>query len=151
MQFLDFQIFPQIDSEKLLNSAKGSNQKKLLIVLKKLDPDKKEELLELLFRILKAVEYDLHQDALLIELTDEEGFSFVRFQAKTKIEKMIVFGIDPKKCGLNFSVKLYEEKKFQDWSFLFANDLQEIAADINNKLKRPLWIAVKKMLEESPK
>ena len=143
MQFLDFQIFPQIDPEKLLNAAKGSNQKKLLIVLKKLSSDKKEELLDLLSKILKAVHYDLDQDALLIELTDEEGFSFVRFQTKTKIEKMIVFGINPKKCGLNFSAKLYEEKKFQDWSFLFANDLQEIAADKNKK--GLLWNSLKTM------
>ena len=143
MQFFDFQIFPQIDSEKLLNSASGSNQKNLLLVLKKLSPDKRLELLELLSKILKAVHYDLEKDALLIELTEKDAFSFVRFQTKTMIEKMIVFGIEPKNCGLNLSIKLYQEKHFQNWSFLFANDLQEIALDKNKKAL--LWNALKIM------
>ncbi len=139
--FLDFQIFAQSEQTFDEIDPTQSNQFTTLVVFQ---PDvENEELEKFLSNILTAAKLDMSKDVFLYRSTSKTDFSFIRSKTKAKIEKVIIFGIHPKKLGINLDMKLYNPLNFQDCTFLLANSLAEIQADQNKK--KLLWTCLQEI------
>ncbi len=138
---LDFQIFAQLESEKLQKQAVGENEKKLLIVSN--HNENGAELIQLLQKILAAVQHDLAKDCLHLQLQSNQQFSFTELCKNQDIQTGIFFGIIPQRAGLNFNFSAYQPLFFQEKTFLFAHDLKEI--NQQPSLKKQLWGALQAM------
>jgi len=134
-QFLDFQIFAVEDKAVLLEKCSGKNEKKLLIVC--LSSDKKVEATTFLQKILGALHLDIQKDVLLLEITPREQFSFIELCRNADIETAIFFGVKPHRAGLNLNARPYHLLRFAGKTFLFADDLQKLQANL--PLKKALW------------
>ncbi len=143
-RFLDFTIFPLISPHDLLNSAKGENKKGLIIIY--LAEDDETEHLTLLQNILKAIQYDLNQDALLLSLTAKSRLRFIDILKDVTAKDIIVFGIQAKQLGLNWQHKAYQLVQFDNKRYLFGHPLSEIQHD--KQKKGALWQALKGMFLE---
>ncbi len=118
----------------------GSNQKHLIIVYR---VDKGSLDKAFLTKILGAVQYDLEQDTTLIELTENQNFSFQNISKSLTPRHLISLGIPPKALGLNLNNQLYQPKNIDNCCFLFTDNLSEIAADKNKK--GALWGCLQSM------
>lgn len=141
--FLDMKIFPHTEPEILLQKAIGNIEKGLLVVI--LDNDARPELLPFLEKILKAVQYDLNQDAHLLKITDKTVFSLMSLNnlSKDSIKQAIFFGQTPKQVGLNLKAQKYQPLSVAGKNILFADDLAVIHDD--TELKKSLWMSLKAM------
>jgi len=118
----------------------GSNQKHLIIVYRAEKSAFDRTFLE---KILGAVHYDLEQDTTLIELKEDQQFSFQDFSKSLTPRHLISFGIAPKELGLNLNSQVYQIRNIANCRFLFANNLSEISKDKNQKAA--LWGCLQSM------
>lgn len=144
-EFLDFQIFPPVEPEILLQQSIGENNKGLLVVI--FEEETRTELLPFLTKILGAVKYDLSQDAQVIKITDETAFSLMSLchKSKKEVKNVIFFGQNPKQVGLNLNVQKYQPLTINDQTFLFADDLGAVHDDV--ALKKMLWSCLQKIFK----
>jgi len=128
------------DEKKSELNLRGSNQKQLVIVYRAVGAPMDETFLT---KILGAVQYDLKQDTTLIELREDQNFSFQNISKTLAPRHLISFGLTPKELGLNLTNQLYQPKSIGNCSFLFANNLVEISKDTNKKAA--LWSCLQSM------
>lgn len=133
--FIDFQIFAFPDGKNTSNQSTVMNQGSTLIVMP--STENEESQVNFLSKILSAVKLELSKDVTLIKATPKDRFSFINLKTKSKIDKVILFGIQPKHLGINIDIKAYIPTTFQDCTFLLAHDLGAIEADTNKK--KALW------------
>jgi len=125
----------------VLQSTIGRNQKHILVVYRE---DKgKEELKQLLEKILTAAKFNVAEDVLLLNLPSKESFSFTALKGKVEIKEVLLFGVDPKLLGLNFDQAYYQPFEHLNCRYLFADDLSKIST--NQQLKGNLWNCLKEM------
>ena len=137
-QFYDFTIFSINEPSEVLKSVKGSNNKGLFILLN--TENDAEQHLDLLKKILGAIQYQLDQDAALYLCTPKEAFKLIDLSKKMNIQYVISFGISPKNLGVNQYFELYKAKQVGEMNMLFAHNLNDIATQ--TKLKGALWGAL---------
>ncbi len=142
----EFEIFPVLETSELLKLGQGSNHKKLLVVLQKLEEQKRSDAMVLLTKIMKAVNIDLEKDLFLLELSPRAGFNFKELHNALDFQCMISFGLSPNVAGLNFQTRNYEIKTFSTWKFLFVDDLPKIGGD--QKLKGALWTNLQQLFKK---
>lgn len=99
--------------------------------------------MELLAKIMKAINVDLAEDAFLLELEASESFHFLSLHRQLEVECMISFGLSPNAMGLHFNHQSYVPTTFMQWQFLLADALPDIAG--TQALKGALWAALQKM------
>ncbi|MFT4758214.1 MAG: hypothetical protein ACI9XO_001354 [Paraglaciecola sp.] len=141
--FLDMKIFPHTEPDVLLKQTIGENAKGLLLVV--FVDESRPELLPFLEKILKAVQYDLNQDAQVLKITNKTVFSLMTLNnhANDSIKQVIFFGQTQKQVGLNLNVQKYQHLAVAGKNILFADDLAVIHDDAN--LKKALWESLKAM------
>jgi len=139
--FLDFPIICSAEHDISKINSSGSNQKKLLIVCQ--EEEDHNANINLLEKILEAVNYKLDTDCLLVCLGANEGLNFSALQQTSEFKNVLIFGSIARKLGLNFEFEWYYPLHHQDVRFLFANSLSVIAQD--RKHKGALWTALKEM------
>ena len=138
---LDFQIFPVENSPP--RSLHGENGQGLLAILQA-QPDK--GLHEFLGKILAAVGMDLSKDALTLQFSEGQTFSFAKLSQAHPTNHALFFGIKPQQAMLNLNAPLYRPFTVGGISFLFAHDLSAIQGD--PKLKRQLWEALNTLFDQ---
>jgi len=128
--FFGKNLYVLSDEKKSDLKLRGSNQKHLIIVYRT-DAAAFDEVF--LTKILSAVQYDLEQDTTLIELREDQHFSFQNISQILTPRHLISLGLSPKELGLNLVNQLYQPINIENCCFLFANKLSEIAEDKNKK------------------
>lgn len=143
--FFSTNLYIVSDEKKSDLNLRGSNQKRLIIVYRA-DKASLDEVF--LTKILGAVQYDLQQDTTLIELREDQNFSFQNISKSLAPQHLISLGVPPKDLGLNLTNQLYQPRTINNCCFLFTNILSEIAEDKNKK--GALWGCLQTMFV-SPK
>lgn len=139
--FFDTKLFVVKNTDNTLKNASGSNQKKLCIVCRTDEASSQE--LEFLKKILSAVKYDLKEDVLLVNITQNQDLGFNAIRTNHEIKDAIIFGINPQNLGLHFKANLYQPFSCNQCRFLFAHSLKEIAN--KKEWKGALWTALQEM------
>ena len=132
--FFSTNLYIVSDEKKSDLNFRGSNQKGLVIVYRADNIPLYEPFLA---KILNAVQYDLQQDTTLIELRENQNFSFKNISNSLSPKHLISLGVTPKNLGLNLTDQLYKPRNIENCCFLFTDKLSEIADDKNKK--SALW------------
>ena len=133
--FIDFKIFACADGKNASEQPSITGNGNTLIVM--YATENEESNLSFLSKILSAVKLDLSKDVSLIKATPKDRLSFISLKTNSTIEKVILFGIQPKHLGINIDLKAYTPTAFQDCVFLLTHDLGAIESDTNKK--KALW------------
>lgn len=145
--FFDFKIFPIQDAKSILENGKGAGQKGTIVVIQA--NQEINELEAFLEKMLRAVQLDLHQDTTLLNLTTSDTFSFSELSKyQNNIKKCIVFGVSPKRLGLQFILPKYKVLQHGTIQYLFADDIQAIYTERQaggKKMSGTLWKALQTM------
>lgn len=132
-------IYPLLEASEVLQLAEGKCKKQLLIVYK--TDDKKEENLTLLSNILKAIQFDLQEDALLIGITNNQYFKLIDLRKQKEINTVLLFGVSATQLGLNWQLPAYTFIQQMDCQFLISHSLNDIATQKTYKMH--LWQSLK--------
>jgi len=141
LKFFDAQIFLRPEHKNKEKDQSSSNQAEVLVVYTKSSSAK--EHLELLSKILSAVNFDLQQDVQSVVLEKEENASFSGFRTNETLKNALIFGVSAGQLGLHFDYQLYAPIVCNGCRFLFADDLAAISAD--KSLKGKLWQCLQNM------
>lgn len=131
-----------IGDSSTLNLA-GENRKSLLIVLEEREAQN-VELKAFLSKILAAIKYDIDKDVVIISLDDDSKASLSSMYQKTNANTVITFGFKASDLGFFANIRNYVFTEIDAISFLFCDNLTNIAAQ--NNLKAALWDALKNKL-----
>lgn len=132
-------IYPILEVSEVLKLAEGKCNKQLLIVYK-ID-DQKEENLNLLANILKAIQFDLQEDVLLIGITNNQSFKLIDLRKQKDINTVLLFGVSATQLGLNWQFPAYTFIQQMDCQFLISHPLNDIATQKTYKMH--LWQSLK--------
>ena len=133
-------IFAVPEADQALKNSRGDNKKALLVVFEEEDGKAHLAFLE---KILKAVHFDLEQDALLLALNPETAPSFTTLSKRETVTHALLFGVEPTAMGLYFNYQLYQPLKHRTTHFLFSDSLADLDADTSKK--GALWAALKSL------
>lgn len=133
------EIYAILSSEQVLKAAIGECKKSLLIVLH--EADATSEHLDLLHKILKAIQFDPNEDVLTLRIKENQGFNFADLNKQLTFKRTILFGIEPRILGLKVNNQKYKTFQLSDCTFLSADRLEAISD--NNQLKGALWNLIK--------
>ncbi|MCB0583956.1 MAG: hypothetical protein KDD06_01295 [Phaeodactylibacter sp.] len=141
----DFYLFPLSDWRQLEKRISGNNGRRVLVVLELIKDD--AELMDFLEKIFSAVKLNLQEDTLLFKLTTGENISFSSLAQAHAIESVLLFGIQPARLGLHFTLPLNEPVRFGDVSFLSTSSLAALFEE-RNAGARPKAAALWKNLKQ---
>ena len=134
--FYDFTAYNISDSENIRAVVSGDNARHILIGF--LD-EQRDELETFLKKIIAAAKIDIEKDCLILR-GDAENVSlpsFAQLKSKSKIKKLVLFGINGKDLGFNIETHLYIPFAFNNCQFLFADKLSVI--ENSQERKKALW------------
>ncbi len=137
----NFSIFPIREVENVLQAARGSNQKKIAIVLEA-STDSKENL-AFLSKILAAIRVEMTKDVLLFNVTPEKGFSLAALKQQCPVDYLLGFGSHPSQWGIHAKVERYHSIQLLGTHLLWADSLDQIAQQ--QELKKALWQQLKQL------
>lgn len=123
--FFDFETY-LLPQDELL-SLEQNPSKTILIYLK----GAKEEEIQFLGKVLKAVNRDIEKDTYLINDLDTPTLKTIN--KLVDFTKVLVFGMNPKEIGLHVRINPYQLFSFQDKQFLFSQSLNTIANNVEQK------------------
>lgn len=123
----------------------GNNARQVLAVAE--NSGAREELEDLLGKILSAAGLNLKEDILLLRLTRRENISFSNLGRAWPVRHVLLFGIEPKQLGLHFSLPLHQAAELDGIVFLRSHALSEIAEERQSK-GRPKAAALWKSLRQ---
>ena len=132
-------IYPLLEVSEVLQLAEGECKQSILIVYKK--DDQKEENLRLLSNILKAIQFDLQEDVLLIGITNNQSFKLIDLRKQKDINTVLLFGVSATQLGLNWQLAYYTFIEQMDCQFLISHSLNDIASQKTYKML--LWQSLK--------
>lgn len=138
----DFEIYKSPEIKIPEHFLSGDHAQKLLVIIKA--EDQKEANMQLLRKILQAVNKDLSHDALFLQLPPDQMLG-INTLLNNGIHRIIMFGINPKALGLSFETILYKDFKIQDKRFLMGHSLSQI--NENQEFKKALWNALKSLFD----
>ena len=137
--FLNFDIYQLQNNADNLEIIHDNNARHTLILMNSKD----KEQLDFLGKILKAVQYDITQDVLLISLPQETQIDLTKMMRDVDISRVILFGIPLKDIGIHHNLPNYRPVTINSKTFLLAEKLGQIS---NNQLKKKdLWNALQKV------
>jgi hypothetical protein len=137
--FLNFDIYQLQNNADNLEIIHDNNARHTLILM----TSKDKEQLDFLGKILKAVQYDITQDVLLISLPQETQIDLTKMMRDVDISRVILFGIPLKDIGIHYNLPNYRPVTINSKTFLLAEKLGQIS---NNQLKKKdLWNALQKV------
>lgn len=139
--FLKFDVFPNISISEDLNFIYKNIAKKTLIVINSNDKDN----LDFLTKILKAIQFDITQDVILLALDKGKVVRLTDINKNVNVlmENVLLFGVSPKMLSLQFNLPKYYDLKINDILFLGADTLSTITK--NQAKKKQLWLALQKI------
>ena len=143
--FYDFEIYRSPDTNIPPEYLRGDNEKKLLIVIKNEDDSK--ENISLLTKILSAVKLNLEQDALLLANPKEKVYGINKMVQKGVVNKIMIFGVNPKDMGLSISTQMYKALKINKLQILIAHPIDQIRQ--KQDLKKALWSALQEFFPQN--
>ena len=121
----------------------GNNKKNILIAVKYEDavylPD---EELTFLTNMLTACKLSL-ADVAIINLYDQESFSYKAALEYFKSTRIFLFGIEPVEFGLPVSFPVFQVQSFSNSTYLYAPSLEENRND--KLLKSKLWLCLQRI------
>jgi len=131
--YFNFQYFnlPKDNSAEVDLSGKD-----LLVILNQADFDEHESLLR---KILTSINYDFESNAASLILAAEEEINIAKL-TREHLSHVLVFGVDPKKLGMNIQVGGYQFYKSETFSILVAHKLTKLQKE--KMLKKRLWDAL---------
>lgn len=144
--FFDFDILDVPENNNQAGRLSGDNAKEILIVFQNMQDN--EELLPFLEKILAAVQLNAQKDTLVLEITTQEKFSFLDLRQRLAFQHFIAFGIEPQTMGIHYENTLYQPVRYDNCTFLFADDLQKIFEERQQGGKRmsgELWKVLKSL------
>lgn len=134
-EFLDFDIYKNIDETNVINFLLTDNHKHTLIVSLKGNTLEKEQIF--LGKILKAIRHDIKSDVVLAEIEKAKTVHFQVFSKKFDLKKVILFGVSPAQLGLHFKIRQYQPLTIGKYTFLWIDALPTLMK--NQSKKRLLW------------
>jgi hypothetical protein len=137
--FSEKDLLINLPESDILRTAQGQFSKKIMIVSTPLIST------DFCSKVLAAAQIDLQKDTKICSLPAMSSVSLVSETAKISPQKILVFGLEPKRLGLNILPTLYEVFHFAGITWLFAEALDTIEADRTKKGQ--LWLALKNMFE----
>lgn len=139
--FLDYQVFPIADFDKLSTNLAGANQRGVLIGLADTMTD---DLSIFLKKIIAAAQLNLDEDCLTVQPNaDGQVPSFTQLRTHQPFAKAVLFGISPKDLGLNIAPPQYFPVLLNGCTFLFVEKLAVI--EPSKDRKAALWNCLKSM------
>ena len=139
--FFDFEIYQSPTTDIPKGSLLGQNEKKLLLVLAEVDFTTENE--QFLTKILGAVKHDLGRDTLRLMIPKGQSFGINKLLMSDKIDKVILFGINPKDIGLSIETFVYKSIHLSGKEMLIAHSLDKISK--TQELKKALWTSLQQM------
>ena len=144
--FFDFELFAAPDRH--FDQVQGQGQSKIF-VLYTVEADQVAEQ-EYLAAILKPkpLLLDLQKDAFFLALQTNQAISIAAIIQKFDPRYILLFGCNPKHCGIRIQLTNYQPTKFQGRHFLSADSLHQIKSDREKKDNRragALWAALKEL------
>lgn len=143
MNFIDYKIYDigEDNNEILKKNAFGRNQEGIIIVYTNneqvFSPKNVKDFLE---KIIHAIGFNLENDILRIDLTQETPCSF-RSLNQFDAKHIFVFGMTPAQFGIQANVSPYRVLEIQNRKIFFADSLKELSE--NQIKKRQLWMYLK--------
>jgi DNA polymerase III psi subunit len=133
--FLNFDVFPNIEIKEAVTCVYEKNAKKTLIVANSDDAEQ----LDFLAKILKAIQYDISEDVILFSLEKGKIVNLTAFKKNntTEINYVLLFGVEANQLDLQFKLPNYYPLKVNEMTFLAADSLGSISK--NKALKMKLW------------
>ncbi len=147
--FEEFKVYPFTNARQSQSSRTGENAKGLLIVYSATE-ENQEALLDFLAKIVKAVNFELQQDTITINLSPTESISLAEFNSEFPYTKALIFGVSLQKLGLHFDASKYRPIKISDKQYLIADELDLIYQERQRGEKQKaglLWKAMKQLFE----
>ena len=131
IEFFDFEIFDLDESSEI--SLSGPENASVSVVLKEDDYEAHQELLK---GILTAIQYDLNTDVQVCLLRQAQNVNLSRI-IKHQNQKVIVFGINPKRISMNASFKAYHLYRTETFQIMLSHSLESLST--NKSYKKALW------------
>ncbi|MBT8233599.1 MAG: hypothetical protein HKO66_16010 [Saprospiraceae bacterium] len=133
-QFYNFDIYDIPESNAFLE---GITEKATLLVCG--NKDDLDNNIDLITKILAAIDFKIGETAFLEKLTDDQGINLSKVTPH-HVDHVLCFGLMPKDIGFNASFKPNHFYKTENFSLLLSYSLSDIAS--NNKNKKALWGAL---------
>lgn len=149
--FDNFNLIAVPDLAQVQNLGKGAHEKGLIIFWESALVET-QDLEQFLSKILTAVQFNLQNDAFLIQLKPNQKIPFTSINHLKPNQYLISFGIEPNRLGLHFTFLKYQNFKHQTIKYLFADDLQAIFEERQRgekQMSAALWKALKRLFEIS--
>jgi DNA polymerase III psi subunit len=133
--FLNFDVFPNIDTNDIVTCIYEKNAKKTLIVVNNNDAEE----LDFLSKILKAIQYEMSEDVILFSLEKNKKINISAFKKNQAlaIDYILLFGVEASQLDLQFKLPSYYPLQVNKITFLSADSLAAISKNKNLKMK--LW------------
>lgn len=98
---------------------------------------------DFLEKVLQAAQLNLANDTLLAEIPAGESRLIAPDLQAKKPAQLLIFGIPPAQLGLSIEISQYHPTPFLGCTWLFADNLSTLAADVTKK--KQLWSALQQM------
>ncbi len=139
-KFFDFQTYKIPESTAFLH--KGEDTATVLVVLLKEDYDSNSALL---IKILNASGLDMDKDVSLVLLQEDGQYNLAQGESKN-IKEVIGFGINPRKIGINGSIKGYHFYNTETYALLLSHGLTDLTS--KPAFKKKLWTALQQRFKK---
>lgn len=97
---------------------------------------------EFLTKMLQAVKVDI-KDVLL--LNSKAGLSLINLSKVIDIKTIFLFNIESSEVGVQKQIELYKINAFNDFKYIFGEDLSIIESNVN--CKKAIWGVLKTIFE----
>jgi len=144
--FFDFELFAAPEGSASLKKVRGQGRAGILVLFIPQGDGSQDE--DYLAAILKPLNFNLQTDTFILPLPENEPVPIVAFIKKLDPKVILLFGCNPKDCGIRIALPEYEPVKFTGKCFLRADTLHRIRTDRENNDNRragALWAALKKI------
>ncbi len=146
---LKISLIPETD--QFSSDFSGANRKGILIITKSAAELSGEER-NFLAKIMKAVDCELDEDNLFLNVKPNTQLSLAAVKRKHSFSKVVVFGASPESLGLNFTQLAYQPITVGEQEFLFADPLSVLYEERQRGGKQKsaqLWKALKMMFKNN--
>lgn len=132
------------DKNELLQSTyiKGNIEAKVVVFYQSDKHFLEEKKHEFLSKMLQAVKVDI-KDILLINQKAE--LSLIDLTKVIDVETVFLFDIKPTEVGVQKQIELYRIYSFNDFKYIFGEDLSIIESNVNSK--KAIWAVLKSIFE----
>ncbi|KXK36676.1 MAG: hypothetical protein UZ09_BCD002002412 [Bacteroidetes bacterium OLB9] len=117
----------------------GNGEKGLVVLVHKANFDQAHA--GMLHKIISAIRYDLDQDAVLVQVSNDASIALAQYLPNYK--DVISFGVHSEVFGYKIEPKLYEILTIGDKNIMFCDALTSISGNVTKK--QHLWNKLQQM------